>query len=188
MIRRRRSASRQRASSPVECRCTTSPTRRPRCGSVCSRTLICAVRGMTVEQIDRRRADEARDEQRRGPLVELLRGALLLDAARVHDDDAVGHRRRLDLVVRHEDRRHTELALDAADLGAHREAQRRVEIRQRLVEQQQMRPLDESARERDALLLAARELARAPVEQRVDPHQRRDLAGARAPPLRARPS
>ena len=117
-----------------------------------------SARGMAVEQVDRRRADEARDEQRCRPLVEILGRALLLDPARVHDDDAVGHRRRLDLIVGHEDRRHAELALDAPDLGAHRQPERRVEIGQRLVEQQQMRPLDQRAGERHALLLAAREL------------------------------
>ena len=53
-----------------------------------------------------------------------------------------------------------------------------VEVRQRLVEQQQMRPLDQRAGERDALLLAAGELARPPVEQPVDAHQRGDLARA----------
>ncbi len=76
--------------------------------------------GMTVEQVDRRRTNEARDKQRFRSLVEIIGRALLLDPARVHDDNAVGHRRRLDLIVGHQDGCDTELALDAPDLDAHR--------------------------------------------------------------------
>ena len=141
-------------------------------------TLEHAAVGDSVEEIDRRRADEARDEQGVGTLVEIIGGALLLDPAAVHHHDPVGHRRRFDLIVSDEDRRHAELALDAADLGAHREPQPGVEVRQRLVEQQQMRPLDQGAGERHALLLAAGKLARPPIEQDIDAHERGDLARA----------
>ena len=48
--------------------------------------------------------------------------------------------------------------MDALDLGPHLDAQLGVEVRQRLVEQEQARMHDERARDRDALLLAAREL------------------------------
>ncbi len=111
--------------------------------------------GVSIEEIDRRRADEAGDEQRIGTLVEILGSALLLDPAAVHHHHPVGHRRRFDLIVGDEDRGHAEFALDAADLGAHREPQPGVEVRQRLVEQQQVRPLDQRAGERHALLLPA---------------------------------
>src|SRR5690606_24001609 len=49
------------------------------------------------------------------------------------------------------------------------------EIRQRLVEQEHARPAHERAAERDALPLSARELARAPREQRLDAKPPRDL-------------
>ena len=55
-------------------------------------------------------------------------------------------------------RRDAELGLDAADLIAQLHAHLRVERRERLVEQQHARAGDERAGERDALLLAAREL------------------------------
>ena len=71
------------------------------------------------QEIDRRRADEAGDEQAVRPVVEIVGRADLLDPALAHADDAVGHRRRLDLVVGDQDRRHAELALQAADLAAH---------------------------------------------------------------------
>ena len=53
------------------------------------------------------------------------------------------------------------LALQAADLAAHGEAEAGVEIRQRLVEKEELRLLDQGAGERDALLLAARHFATA---------------------------
>ena len=72
----------------------------------------------------------------------------------------VGHRQRLDLVVRHVDRGDAELALEPLELEAHRLAQLGVEVGQRLVEQQQRRLDDEGAREGETLLLAAGQLGR----------------------------
>ena len=83
--------------------------------------------------------------------------------AAVHDGDAVGDRERLLLVVRDVERRDAELELDAPDLLAQLHAHLRVERRERLVEQQHARLDRERARERDALLHAARELVRVAV-------------------------
>ena len=47
-------------------------------------------------------------------------------------------------------------------------AQLRVEVRQRLVHQHDRRVVDERARDRDALLLAARELMRQPLRERAE--------------------
>ena len=113
-------------------------------------------------------------------MVEIVRGADLLDAALAHADDAVGHRRRLDLVVRDEDRGDAELALQAADFAPHRQAQGRVEIRERLVEEKELRLLDEGAGERDALLLAARHLRWPPVEEVTHLHELRRRLDAAA--------
>ena len=52
-----------------------------------------------------RRADEVGHEHARRTLVDLARRAELLDHALVHDRDRVGHRHRLDLVVRDVHRR-----------------------------------------------------------------------------------
>jgi hypothetical protein len=52
-----------------------------------------------------------------------------------------------------------------ADLHAHIHAQRRVEVRERLVEQEHLGVAHDGAADGDALALAARELARAAVEQ-----------------------
>ena len=95
-----------------------------------------------------------------GRLIKLLRRADLPDDAVAQDDDPVGERQGLVLVVRHVDGGRAELVVDAPDLGAHLEAQLRVEIRERLVHQHERRLDDDGAGDRHALLLAAGELAR----------------------------
>ncbi len=84
----------------------------------------------------------------------------LLDPAGVHHRDAVRQRERLGLRVGDEHERDADVALQADQLDLHLLAQLRVERAERLVEQQQARPVDESARERDPLLLAAGQFVR----------------------------
>ena len=111
-----------------------------------------------------RRTDEAGDEQVRRALVEFQRRAVLLDTARIEHDDLVGHRHRLDLVMRDVDRGGPELLLQLGDFKPHLDAERGVEIRQRLVEQERLRLAHDRAPDRDALALPAGELARLPVK------------------------
>ena len=106
------------------------------------------------------------------------------DAA-AHDGDPVAHRHRLDLVVRDVDRRHAELALHARDLGAHLHAQTCVEVGERLVHEEDARVADDRAAHRDALALAARELARLALEQVCEPER---LAGRSRRAAGSRPS
>ena len=77
----------------------------------------------------------------------------------------IGQRHRLVLAVGDVDEGDAELLLQPLQLGAHLDAQERVERRQRLVEQQDLRLGDQRARERDALLLAARQLRRQPLRR-----------------------
>ena len=79
----------------------------------------------------------------------------------VHDRDAVAHRHRLDLVVGDVDGGRADLLLQPLDLAARLHAQLGVEVGERLVHQEHLRVAHERAAERDALLLAAGELARA---------------------------
>ena len=81
----------------------------------------------------------------------------------MHHADAVGERKRLFLVVRDEDRRDVQLALDLADRAAQFFADLGIERAERLVHQQHFGPMRERARDRDALLLAAGELRGQPV-------------------------
>ena len=105
-------------------------------------------------------AHEAGDERIARLLVELARCAFLRDRGLVHDDDAVGYRHRFRLVVRHVDDGERQSLLQLADLLAHLPAQPRVEVGQRLVEQQHGGLEHQRARHGDALLLSARELRR----------------------------
>ena len=72
-------------------------------------------------------------------------------------------------------------------------AQLQVERAERLVEQQHLRPVDDRARERDALALAAGELRGLAVAESGEPHQLEHLvdalpaARACATPLTRRP-
>ena len=92
--------------------------------------------------------------------------------------DAIAHRHRLDLVVRDVDRRHAELGLEARDLGAHVDAELRVEVRERLVHQVRLRLAHDRPAHRHPLALTARERAWLAVEERLEPEDVSRLADA----------
>ena len=85
--------------------------------------------------------------------------AALEDPAVDDHADLVGERGGVLEVVRDEDRRQRELAEQLVELDPHRRLRVGVERRQRLVEQEDARLERERPRERDALALAARQLA-----------------------------
>ena len=72
------------------------------------------------------------------------------------------------------------VVLDPLQLELHLLAQLQVERAERLVEQQHARPVDERAGERDALLLAARQLARLAVAEALEADEREHLVDAAA--------
>ena len=121
------------------------------------------------EEVVQHRADEAGDERVRGPLVEILRRAVLLELTEIHDRDPVGHAHRLDLVVRHVHHRLADLVLDALELGAHVRAKRRVEVREGLVEQEDRRLHDHRASERDLLEVVHRQASGRAIERGGQP-------------------
>ncbi len=92
-------------------------------------------------------------------LVEGAGGAVLGDAAGIHDDDAVGDGQGFLLVVGDVDHGQAQRLLEGADLLAHVAAQLGVQVGQRLVEQQHLRLQHDGAGHRHALLLAAGEFA-----------------------------
>jgi hypothetical protein len=92
--------------------------------------------------------------------------------ALVHHDDAVGERHRLDLVVGDVDGGDLKLVGEVLDLGAGRDAELGVEVRERLVHQEDVGLADDGAGERHALALAARKLGRAAVEEVGQFHHR----------------
>ena len=64
------------------------------------------------------------------------------------------------------------------ELGAGLDAQDRIEVGERLVEQERLRLAHDRAAERDALALAARQLRRPAIEQAVDSQHPRHLSHA----------
>ncbi len=93
-------------------------------------------------------------------MVEILGRSFLHHAALVHHGDPVGNRHRLFLIVCHVYGGDRQPALQVSNLLSHLDAQLRIEVGQRLIEQQHAWLDDDRARQRDALLLAARELSR----------------------------
>ena len=126
--------------------------------------------------------DEIGDEPVDRVRVDLLRRAELLDAPLAHHGDAIGEHQRFFLVVRDEDRRQAEPSLQPLHFELHLLAQFAVERAERLVEQQQSRVEDDRARERDALLLAARKLARQPRTEIAEIDELQDRRDALANP------
>ncbi len=104
----------------------------------------------------------------------------LLDQSVAHDDDAVGERHRLDLIVGDVNDGRWHARMQELDLGAHLRAQLGVEIGERLVEQKHLGFAHDGAAHRDALALPAREL-RGPPFQQIGQD-----AGSRSPRRRAR--
>ena len=116
-------------------------------------------------------------------LVDLLGRGDLRDPAAEHHGDAVGHGERLVLVVGDQHEGDADRLLQAAQLDLHLLAQLLVERRQRLVEQQHLRPHHQRAGQRDALALAAGQLVRAALAEPGQRHLRQRLLDA-APFLR----
>src|SRR5262249_53234520 len=127
-----------------------------------------------LEHVDR--ADEVGDKTAGGRLVDVRGGADLHDPAAVHDAEALAERHGLLLVVRDHDEGDAEALLDVEQLELRVLAQLLVERGQRLIEQQQFRPLDQRTRQRYALALAARQLVRLAREERAHFDDLEDLA------------
>ena len=115
------------------------------------------VRERRVKEVHLWDADEARHKEVGRAVEDLLGCAHLLDHTILHDNDAITQGHGLGLVVGdiHEGRVDALAQLD--DLGAHLVAQLRVEVRERLVHEQDLGVAHDSAPDGDALALAARE-------------------------------
>src|SRR5262249_61120612 len=104
-----------------------------------------------LDEVHRWRADEGGDEGVGGIAVNLLRRADLTDLAVVEDGDAVAKTHCLGLVMGHIDRSGAEIALKLLELVARGVAQLGVEVRQRLVEQEDHGVTGDRARPSHAL-------------------------------------
>ena len=109
---------------------------------------------------------------------EHLRRVALLQQAVAEHGHALAERHGLDLVVGDVDRRHAEALVQARELGAHRDAELGVEVGERLVHEVRGGLAHHGAPHRDALALAAGELAGLAVEQLVEAEDLRDVVHA----------
>src|SRR5438128_2161231 len=101
-----------------------------------------------------RRSDELIYEQCRWAIINVRRGRYLFDPSPGHHRNPVCHRKRLLLVMRHQDRRDAVLALQSLDFYLHVEAQILVERAEGLIKQQDLWIDGKAAGQSDALLLA----------------------------------
>ena len=116
-----------------------------------------------------------RHEQVRGTPEQRLRRIHLLQHTVTQHGDTLAQRHRFDLVVRHVDRRHAEAVVETRELAAHRDAQLGVQVRERLVHEECLRLANHRPAHRNALALAARELAGLAVEELLESELLRDL-------------
>ena len=129
-------------------------------------------------------AEEACDVKIGGPGIDLSRRGFLDDDAFAHHGDPVGHAQGLGLVMGDEQRGDANALLQPPQLRAHRLAKAGVEIGERLVEQQKLRPRHQGTGQRDALLLSARQLGAAPSTEVVELNGVERLLGATSHLLR----
>ena len=125
----------------------------------------------------RDRGDERARVRVAGPLDDLVRRGVLDDPPRVHHDDPVGHPRDDGEIVRDVHHRHPLLVPQAQELAEDAVLGQHVEPGRRLVEHGDRGLAHARHRDRDALLLAARELVGvAPREPRIARRARRGRA------------
>ena len=124
-------------------------------------------------------ADEGRHEGRGGAVVQLEAGRPLQQAAGLHHAHAVGEGERFFLVVGDQQRRDAQLPQQLAQVLAQAAAQVGVEAGEGFVEQQQVGPRRERARQGDALLLAAGEFVGVALRQAVEAEQGEGVEAAR---------
>ncbi|MNT10347.1 hypothetical protein D3C72_1451730 [compost metagenome] len=110
-------------------------------------------------------AQEVGHEQIGGALVQGIGRAHLLHDAVMHDGHAVGNRQGFFLVVRDEHGGQPQALLQGTDFLAHFQPQLGVQVGQGLVQQKHLGFDGQRTRNRHALLLAARQLARIAVAQ-----------------------
>ena len=91
-----------------------------------------------IEEIHDRHPNEARNEEIHGLPIDLLRGPDLIHETVLHDDDAVSQRHGLGLVMGHVHKGGVNALAQLDDLSPHLITKLRVQIRQRLVHQEDL--------------------------------------------------
>ena len=128
-----------------------------------------------AEKVHARRTDEGGDKFVRRLVVKLERRADLRNDSVVENDDLVGQSHRLRLVMRHIDHRRAKIGVELRQLEAHLHAQFRIEVRQRLVEQENLGLAHQRPADRHSLTLTAGKLGRAAIEMEFELQDARDF-------------
>ncbi len=131
---------------------------------------------LRVDEVHRGRPDESGDEQVVRPLVEVKWRVDLLEHAVLQHGHPVAHRHRLDLVVRDVHGRDAEPALEGGDLRPGRDAQLRVEVRQRLVHEEDLGLTNDGSPHRDPLALTTGQGLRLALEELLEPEELRGVS------------
>ena len=126
------------------------------------------------------RTDEAHHELGRRTVIDVARGADLLDRPRAHHRDPIRDLHRLLLIMGDKYRRRALLVVQASQPRAQLGADDRIQRAERLVEQQDLGCHRQRPGERHALALAARELGRALVGPLGQADERQQLVDALA--------
>ena len=142
-----------------------------------SRELYHAVLGHTAVD-DVALADEVGNEGVDRLVVNVRRGAYLLDIAVVHDNDAVAHGEGFLLIVGNVDEGQLQLLLYAAELYLHLLSQLQVKSPQRLVKEQHLGVIHQSAGNGDTLLLTSRKTVYGTLLKAHKVHQLKHFAYA----------
>src|SRR4051794_7543707 len=114
-------------------------------------------------------------ESGRWSLINLAWCPDLLDAARVHDRDAIGHSDRLTLIVCDKDEGAASRAMKPSQFLLHLQSKLEIERAQRLVEQEHLWIVHERPGHSDTLPLPARELVNLAVTVAGEPDERERL-------------
>jgi len=117
-----------------------------------------------IEEVHLRRADESCDEEVRRMVEHILRRADLLDEAVLHNDDPIAQRHGFRLIVGNVNERGVDLLAEFDELSAHLVTEFCVEVRQRLVHEEDLRFTDDCTADGDTLTLAAGERFRFSLE------------------------
>ena len=108
-----------------------------------------------VKEIHLWGANEASDEFVVWLVVKIHRGVDLLDVAQFHDDDAGAHGHGFHLIVGDIDEGGLEFLMEFGDLRSHLGAQFGVQVRKRLIQQEDFRVTHDGTAQGDTLSLAA---------------------------------
>ena len=137
------------------------------------------LRNGDIDEVHRRVADEAGDEERLGPVVQFIGRVKCLQMPAVHHSDAVGHGHRFQLIVGHINRSDSQVLLQMLDLPAHGQAAGARPNWTTVSSKSSTSGSLTSARPQgDALLLPAGKLPGPAIQQFADAHHVGDLPHA----------